>query len=86
MPAPLTLDTDPGVEARLVEAWRTMTPAEKAQRVSGLSGAVWTMARAGIRARFPDASPREQFLRMAVILLGSELAARVYPDVATLDR
>lgn len=86
MPAPLSLDTDPEIEARLIEAWRSMTPAEKAVRVAGLSHAARTMAYAGIRARFPDAPPHEQALRLAVVLLGPELAAQAYPDTATLDR
>jgi hypothetical protein len=44
------------------------------------------MARAGIRHRYPDAGPREQFLRLAVLLLGDGLARQAYPDLATLDR
>lgn len=63
-----------------------MTPAEKAAIVSGLTNAVYELAHAGIRQRHPDASPREQFLRLALITLGPELASRAYPDAAGLDQ
>jgi hypothetical protein len=43
------------------------------------------MAAAGVRQRHPDASPREQFLRLAVVILGSTLARRAYPDIGVLD-
>jgi hypothetical protein len=42
------------------------------------------MARAGVRARFPNATPREQFLRLAIQTLGAGVATRVYPDAANL--
>jgi hypothetical protein len=42
------------------------------------------MLEAGIAARHPLASPRERFLRRAIVLLGRELAVQVYPDAAAL--
>jgi len=78
-------DTPAEVERLQVAAWRAMSPAQKAAIVSGLTATAFEMARAGIRHRFPDASTREQFLRLAILTLGSELAARVYPDAATLS-
>ena len=81
-PTPLSLDTPPDVERRQIEAWRSMSPAEKAATVTGLTRAAYAMTQAGVRARFPDASPRERFLRMAVIVLGPELACKAYPDAA----
>lgn len=79
-------DTSPEIERRQIEHWRAMTPAEKAAIVSGLTRASFEMARAGVRHRHPDASPREQFLRLAIVTLGPELAARAYPDVCELAR
>jgi hypothetical protein len=81
-----SLDTSPEIERRQIERWRAMTPAEKAAIVSGLTRASFEMARAGVRHRHPDASPREQFLRLAIVTLGAELAARAYPEVAELTR
>lgn len=53
--------------------------------VTGLTQAVYDLARAGIRHRYPDASPRDQFLRLAIVTLGPNLARKVYPETATLD-
>ncbi len=79
---PLNLDTSPEVERAQIEAWRRMPAAEKAALVSGLSRAAYAMAWAGVRQRFPEASPREQFLRVAFVVLGEELARLAYPDAA----
>ncbi len=62
-----------------------MTAAEKAAIVTGLTEATYEMARAGIRHRYPNASPREQFLRLAIVTLGPDLARKAYPDIALLD-
>jgi hypothetical protein len=82
MDAPLALDTSPDVERRQIEAWRRMTPAEKAALVTGLTQAAHALAWAGVRHRHPTASPREQFLRLAIVTLGSDLASAAYPDAA----
>ena len=62
-----------------------MSPAEKAAIVTGLTQAAYDLALAGVRARFPDASPREHFLRLAIVTLGPDLARQAYPEIATLD-
>lgn len=80
-PLPLNLDTSPEIERLQIEGWRRMSSAEKAAIVSGLTQAVYDLALAGIRLRHPDASPREQFLRLALITLGSDLARRAYPEI-----
>ncbi len=79
---PLSLDTSPDVERAQVEAWRRMSAAEKAALVTGLSRAAYTMTWAGVRQRHPDASAHEIFLRVAIIVLGEQLATLVYPDAA----
>jgi hypothetical protein len=62
-----------------------MTPAEKAAIVSTLTRAVYDLALTGVRLRHPLASPHEQFLRLAVITLGPDLARKAYPEVDELD-
>jgi hypothetical protein len=62
-----------------------MSPAEKAALVSGLTAAVYDLAMAGVRRRHPQASPREQFLRLAIVTLGLDLARRAYPEIGDLD-
>jgi hypothetical protein len=77
---PLSLDTSPEVERQQVESWRRMSAVQKAAMVTGLTSAAFAMTWAGVRHRYPDASPREHFLHVAVIVLGPELARRAYPD------
>lgn len=82
---PLAIDTSPAVEALQIERWRQMTPAEKGEIITGLTRAVFELAAAGVRHRYPEASPREQFLRLAIVTLGSDLARRAYPEIEQLD-
>lgn len=79
---PLSADTSSEIERRQIDAWRKMSAAEKAATVTGLTRAAWAMTAAGVRQRYPDASPREHFLRVAVIVLGPELACKAYPEAA----
>ena len=57
-----------------------MSAAEKAATVTGLTRAAYAMTLAGIRHRDPGATPRQQVLRLALIVLGPDLACRAYPD------
>lgn len=79
---PLSVDTSPDIERRQIEGWRQMSAADKAATVTGLTRAAYEITAAGVRQRHPDASPREHFLRVAVIVLGPELARLAYPDAA----
>lgn len=85
MTTPLARDTSPEVERQQIERWRQMSPAEKAAIVTGLTRAAREMAVAGIRQRYPEATPHEVFLRLGILLLGEDLARKAYPEVATLD-
>ena len=80
----LSLDTAPDIERRQVDAWRRMSAIEKAAVVTGLTRAAFAMTSAGVRHRYPGASPREHFLRVALVVLGPELARLAYPDAARL--
>jgi hypothetical protein len=84
-PGGLSADTDAESEDRQIRQWRGMCAAEKLRAVAELNAAADTMALAGIRLRHPGASPREQFLRLASLKLGRELARQVYPEIAQLD-
>ena len=61
-----------------------MSPAEKAAMVTGLTRAAVAMTLAGIRHRHPEASQSEQQLRLALILLGADLARKAFPDIDRL--
>jgi len=82
---PLAEDTSPEIEQMQIEAWRRMTPQQKADIVTGLTRTALTLTKSGIMDRFPNASPHEQRLRLALILLGRELAGKMFPDLDTLD-
>jgi hypothetical protein len=82
---PRTADTDAESDRYQIARWRTLSPAEKLRVVSELNAAVDTMALAGIQLRHPGASPREQFLRLACLKLGRDLARQAYPEVEQLD-
>jgi hypothetical protein len=78
----LTADSSEDAERRLVEGWRAMSAEEKLVLSLSMTQAVRDLALAGIRLRYPDADSREQFLRLAILQLGPELALAVYPEIA----
>lgn len=84
MRAPLADDTSPDIEERQIDGWRRMSAAQKAALVTSATRAANSMALAGIRDRFPHASPREQFLRLAILKFGPELARQAYPEIDEL--
>jgi hypothetical protein len=71
-------DTDPRVEAVLIEGYRRMTPSEKLERVRALTRAVQELALLDIRQRHPDADEREQALRLASRWIEPELMVRAF--------
>jgi len=81
----LAADTPVEIERRQIAGWRAMVPAQKARLIVALSRSAREMALAGIRQRFPTASPREHFLRLAMLTLGLDLARRAYPEIERLD-
>jgi hypothetical protein len=83
-PSPLSPDTSPEIERLQVESWRRMSPAEKASIVRALTSATIEMAAAGIRHRHPAESHAQHRQRLAVILLGPELARHVRPDAGVV--
>jgi hypothetical protein len=80
----LSFDTSPEIERLQIERWRQMSPDSKAL-VSGLTRTTSEFALAGLRQRYPEASSRELFLRLAMLTLGPDLARRAYPEIVALD-
>lgn len=74
-------DTDPKAEALRLKLLREMPVWRKLELLGQLNAAVRTLALAGLRARYPNASEAELSRRLADLLLGSDLAARVYGDL-----
>ncbi len=73
-----TDDTDPAIEAMLIEGYRRMSPAQKLERVRALTRAVQQLALLDIRRRHPDADEREWALRLASRWIEPELMLRAF--------
>lgn len=71
-------DTSPEAERVQIELLRRAPPWRKLEMVGQLNEMVRTLALSGLRQRYPDASPEELRRRLADLLLGPELATRVY--------
>ena len=71
-------DTDADIRDRQVEIWRAMSPGEKYQIVLDLNRDVERMAEVGVRQRYPEASDREVFLRLAALRNGRDLSIAAY--------
>jgi hypothetical protein len=63
-------DTSREAEERQFDHWRGLAPVEKARIVAGLTRMTNQLARAGIRARYPEADEREIELRMMALRVG----------------
>lgn len=71
-----------------IEILRSMPPWQKMKLWNDLNMAMRQVALAGLRDRFPSATPEELRRRLATLLLGAELATKVYgpePDPATIQ-
>jgi hypothetical protein len=80
----LSRDTSAAVERLQIEAWRRMSPLEKAGILSQATSDALTLALSGVRQRHPGASERECFIRLAALQLGPTLVRQVYPDASQI--
>ena len=71
-------DDDPRIEALQLARYRDASPAEKLRVFSALNRQARLMALAGLRLRHAGESPEQLRRRLADLLLGPELAERVY--------
>lgn len=78
MSAGPTNNTNPKIEAFLIEGYRKMSPSQKLERVSALTRAVQELALMNVRRRHPNADAREQALRVASRWLDPDLMARAF--------
>jgi hypothetical protein len=72
------IDTDPVVEAILVEGYRKMSPSQKIECVCALTRTVRQLALADIRRRHPRAGERELTLRLASRCIEPDLMVRAF--------
>jgi hypothetical protein len=71
-------DTHPKMEELQIEFIRRMPPWKKMSIVDGLNETVKTLAITGIRQRNPNATPEQVHRMLAELMLGEELARKVY--------
>ncbi len=71
-------DTHPDIERLQIERLRQMPSWRKMALMAEMNRTVRTLALAGLRQRYPDDTPAQLRRRLADLLLGPALAARVY--------
>lgn len=81
----LSADTRPEAERVQIELLRQTPAWRKLHMVGQMNQTVQTLALSGLRQRFPNASPAELQRRLADLMLGEELAARVYGKAEYAD-
>ncbi len=74
-------DTSPAAEQVLVDLLRHVPVWRKMEMLAQLNAAAHGMALAGLRRRYPQASEDELRRRLADLLLGPELAVKVYGEL-----
>ena len=78
-------DTRPEAEAVLIRLLREAPSWRKLEMVGQMNEAVKTMMFSGLKRRYPQDSPILLQRRMADLLLGPELASRVYGPLREED-
>ena len=74
-------DTHPKMEALQIELWRQASPTRKMQMLAQLNQSARTLALTGLRSQYPQASAEELRRRLAGLILGEELASKVYGEI-----
>jgi hypothetical protein len=71
-------DTDPQIEAILIDAYRKMTPAQKLERVKQMNRAIQELQLVDIRRRFPAAGENEVRMRLAARWIPAPLMKKAF--------
>jgi predicted component of type VI protein secretion system len=74
-------DTHPKMEALQIQLWRQASPTRKMQMVAQLNQSARLLALAGLRSQYPQANEAELHRRLAGLLLGEEIAYKVYGEL-----
>ena len=77
----LSSDTHPKMEALQIQLWRQASPTRKMHMLAQLNASANTLALMGLRSKFPNANEAELRRRLAGLLLGEELARKVYGEL-----
>ena len=74
----LFTDTHPKMEALQIQVIQRMSASKKMGILNGLNETVRTLALSGIKQRHPNATPAQTQRMLAELMLGEELARKVY--------
>jgi len=75
-------DTHPKMEALQIQLWRQASPTRKMNMLAQLNASARLLALTGLRSQYPGASEAELRFKLAVLLLGDELARKVYGELS----
>ena len=75
-------DTHPKMEALQIQLWQQASPTRKMQMLAQLNKSAHVLALMGLRSQYPHASETELRRRLADLLLGDELARKVYGELS----
>ncbi len=76
----LFADTYPKMEELQIQLLRQASPTRKMNMLAQLNRCARLLALTGLRAQFPQASEEELRFKLAVLLLGEDLAQKVYGE------
>jgi len=71
-------DTHPKMEALQIRLWRQASPTQKMNMLAQLNASARLLALTGLRAQYPQATEAELRRKLAGLLLGEELARKMY--------
>jgi hypothetical protein len=77
----MSLDTHPKIEALQIRLLRRATPNQKLGMLADLNASARVLVLIGLRSRYPLADEAEIQRRLSSLLLGEELARKVYGDL-----
>ena len=75
-------DTHPKMEALQIQLWRQASPTRKMNMLAQLNASVRLLALTGLRSQYPQATEAELRRKLADLLLGEELARKVFGETA----
>ncbi len=74
-------DTHPKIEQMQIKMWRQASPTRKMHMLAQLNASARILALTGLRSRYPNATETDLRRRLADLLLGEELARKVYGEM-----
>lgn len=75
-------DTHPKMEALQIRLWQQASPTKKMNMLAQLNASVRMLALTGLRSQYPQATEAELRRKLAGLLLGEELARKVFGETA----